>query len=103
MGIYSLSDIININKLIGASGTLINKSSLEFALRASKNLPEHLVRSIVTDHAFEDGNKRTAFILLEDFYDDMLDRNNLVAALVLIATEQIQDIGTIKQIINECK
>ena len=49
-----------------SSGRLINKSSLEFAesaLKRTKNWQEQaafIIRAIVVDHPFEDGNKRTA-------------------------------------------
>ncbi|MBI2144267.1 Fic family protein [Candidatus Woesearchaeota archaeon] len=59
------NELVKINKRF-SSGNVINKSSLEFAesaLTRTKNWQEqaaYIVRAIVTDHPFEDGNKRTA-------------------------------------------
>ena len=60
-----LKELIAINKKFG-NGQVINSSGIEFAedaLKKTKNWQEqaaYIVRAIVIDHAFEDGNKRTA-------------------------------------------
>ena len=59
-----IDELIKINKRF-SSGRIINKASLEFAesaLKSTKNWQEqaaYILRAIVADHAFEDGNKRT--------------------------------------------
>lgn len=63
-------DIIAFNKAIGEQGELNNESSLEFSLHLSKNKKNwlyelsYLVRSILIDHVFRDGNKRTTLLLM---------------------------------------
>lgn len=60
-----IEELVKVNKRF-SNGRIINKSSLEFAesaLRRTKNWQEqaaYIVRAIVADHTFEDGNKRTA-------------------------------------------
>ena len=58
-------ELAEINRKFG-NGNIINKGSLDFALSAaykSKDWIEQLafiVRALLCDHVFEDGNKRTA-------------------------------------------
>src|SRR3989338_10812123 len=60
-----VGELTAINKEF-SSGRIMNKSSLEFAesaIKRTKNWQEqaaYIIRAIVTDHPFEDGNKRTA-------------------------------------------
>jgi len=57
--------IIEVNKLFD-KGKVINESSLEFALSSTNHTKDwitqlaYLLRAIVVDHIFEDGNKRTS-------------------------------------------
>src|SRR3989344_8244573 len=65
-------DIISINKNF-ALGHFENESSLNFALEHSKyeiawtKQLAYLIRAILIDHVFVDGNKRTAYGLLLTF------------------------------------
>ena len=60
-----VEELAKINKRF-SSGRIISKASMEFAesaLKRTKNWHEqaaYIVRAIVVDHPFEDGNKRTA-------------------------------------------
>tara|TARA_B100000315_G_C14225924_1_gene428646 strand:- start:279 stop:611 length:333 start_codon:yes stop_codon:yes gene_type:complete len=60
----SSSEIVQINKFFD-KGKLVNKSSLEFAVSSVNKSKDwitqlaYLLRSIIVDHIFEDGNKRT--------------------------------------------
>lgn len=100
--------LIEINKGF-STGVIVNKSSLEFAVSAaykSKDWLEQLafvVRAVLCDHVFADGNKRIAaaymMAVLEDFkykYDPFrIDR------LVLkIAKNNIASIKTIRRMIE---
>ncbi len=100
--------LCRINKNF-SNGTIVNKSSLEFAISAaykSKDWMEqmaYVIRAILCDHVFADGNKRTAanyvMAALEDFkykYDPFkIDR------LVLkIAKNNITKVGTIRRMIE---
>lgn len=71
-----IDELIRVNKRF-SSGRVINKSSLEFAesaLRRTKNWQEQaafVMRAIVVDHAFEDGNKRTAAAYLSGLLETL--------------------------------
>jgi prophage maintenance system killer protein len=57
--------IININEEF-SNGKMVNKNSLDYAINLAKKSENWLkslailVRAILIDHVFEDGNKRTA-------------------------------------------
>jgi death-on-curing family protein len=69
----TIKDIIEINKKVGAEGTLINKGNLEFTLdkaQSAKSFPKKasiILLGIVRGHPFVDGNKRTAFVSMDLF------------------------------------
>lgn len=102
------NQVIGINRQF-SSGTIVNPGSLDFALSAvlrSKDWQEQLayiVRALVCDHVFEDGNKRTAvayiMAVLESFkcrYDPFK-----IDQLVLkIAKNNISDIKKIRGMIE---
>ncbi len=102
------NQVIDVNKQF-SNGTVVNQGSLDFALSAvlrSKDWREQLayiVRALLCDHVFEDGNKRTAvaytMAVLESFkcrYDPFkIDR------LVLkIAKNNVSDIRKIRRMIE---
>lgn len=66
-------DIIKINKMFD-KGTVINKSSLDFAVKAVNSTKDwvtqvaYLIRAIALDHVFEEGNKRTALAVLLAYF-----------------------------------
>ena len=59
-------DMVGANQEIGCNGEFSNESSLDFALSIVKQKKSwlyelsYLVRSLLVDHIFQDGNKRTA-------------------------------------------
>tara|TARA_Y100000310_G_scaffold345527_1_gene466009 strand:- start:2391 stop:2804 length:414 start_codon:yes stop_codon:yes gene_type:complete len=78
-------DIIALNQEFD-KGTIHNESSLDFALNYAKKTENWtkalalLVRAILIDHVFEEGNKRTAALLIKSYaeyeghktYDDKI-------------------------------
>ena len=60
----SQRDVIQINKLFD-NGKVVNNSSMEFAVSSANHTKDwvtqlaYLLRSVVVDHVFEEGNKRT--------------------------------------------
>lgn len=68
--LLSKKAIVTINRDLGERGILINESSLEYAIalaRKSNNWLKSLailVRSILVDHVFEEGNKRTTAVVI---------------------------------------
>ncbi|MFH1682319.1 MAG: Fic family protein [Candidatus Woesearchaeota archaeon] len=65
-------DILAINEKF-EDGRIHNEASLDFALSYAKKTENwikalaYLTRAILIDHVFEDGNKRTAALLIESY------------------------------------
>ncbi|MBI3623947.1 Fic family protein [Candidatus Pacearchaeota archaeon] len=100
----SKDDLIRINQ--GFGGNLRSDSSLDFAFEKlnESNLGQykklaHLIRAILVDHPFSDGNKRTAMFLVFAFaeeYNKKVDRELLLHHIVSIAKSNIQTIRNIE-------
>lgn len=105
----TLKDVISANQNIGEEGQLSNRSSLEFALSMMKLKKSwlyelsYLLRSLLVDHAFKDGNKRTALTItilyLED-HDVDFDENRLVKVIHEIAKQNYISIEKIMRTIK---
>ncbi len=102
-------DLIRINQEVGSNGVLINESSLEFALDKAKYKKSwlyelaHLVRSLLVDHAFEDGNKRTALTLIFLYFEEKnlkYDREKMTKTVHKIAKENTKNILRIMRLIK---
>jgi len=97
-------EILRINK--GFGGNLRSDSSLDYALDklGNKKLGNYkklayLLRSILVDHPFSDGNKRTAAYVSLSFAHEFkkgVDRDLLVHHITSIAKNNIQDIRKIE-------
>ena len=104
---FYLDDIININKRF-ARGLVINQSSLEFALSSIKSKPwidqvAYLVRAILLDHIFEDGNKRTAAAIIVAYYTEFeigFDPKKIAQVMIDITSKNIDNISKIKRMIK---
>jgi len=102
-------DIIRINQEIGADGLLSNESSLEYSLSTLKSKSSWLkdlaqfTRALCVDHAFQDGNKRTALaIILVYLEEEGLEANKekLVITIYKISKENINDLNRIMRLIK---
>ena len=102
-------DLIRINQEIGSTGRLVNESSLDYALSIKKHRKSwlyelsHLVRSMLVDHAFEDGNKRTALVLILSYFEEKYakyDRNRMVSIVHTIAKKNINNVTRIMELIK---
>lgn len=102
--IITKEDLLRVNK--GFGGNLRSGSSIDFAfdkvrdtkLGVYKKLA-YLMRAILVDHPFSDGNKRTAtFVCLAfaDKYQKQVDRELLLHHIVSIAKKNIQEIRNIE-------
>ncbi len=106
----NISEIINREDLLrinnGFRGNLRSDSSIDFAfdkikdkkLGAYKKLA-YLIRAILVDHPFSDGNKRTATFVCFAFAEKQhkqVDRELLVHHIVSIASKNIQEIRNIE-------
>jgi len=99
----SKEDILRIN--FGFGGGLRNDSSLNFALEKQKDDKlgaykklAYLLRAILVDHPFSDGNKRTATFLCMAFANEenlQTDKELLAHQIVSIAKNNIADIRNI--------
>lgn len=75
-------DLITINKKF-SNGHVVNESTLKYVadyVRKSNNWIKslaHLVRAILIDHIFEDGNKRTAVAIIAYYFEEKNYNYNL--------------------------
>lgn len=99
----SKENLLRIN--LGFGGGLRNDSSLDFAFDIQTNKKigpyrklAYLLRAILVDHPFTDGNKRTAMFLSLAFSNEQgkkVDRDLLLHQIVSIAKKNIIDIRNI--------
>ena len=97
-------DLLRINK--GFGGNLRSDSSIDFAFDKiqNKKLGEYkklayLMRAILVDHPFSDGNKRTATFICLAFankYNKQVDRELLIHHIISIAKKNIHEIRNIE-------
>ena len=106
----SKEDLIRINH--GFCGELRSDSSLEYALDMQKNNKlgnykklAYLLRAILVDHPFSDGNKRTAMFFCLSFAEEnkkQVDRELLLEQIISIAKNNITEIRNIEWRIKNC-
>ena len=106
----SKEDLLRING--GFGGNLIDGSSIDFAIDMQQNKRlgdykklSYLLRAILVDHPFLDGNKRTATFLVLDFAeqnDKQVDREALIQQIISIAKQNIVNIRNIEQRLRSC-
>ena len=101
-------NLIRINRQF-ASGRIINESSLDFVLKQTYRSPHWfkimclLSRTILLDHVFEDGNKRTATGVIMTYLDlnGQTYNPDKIAQIVLQITKQnVSSITKIGRLIN---
>jgi prophage maintenance system killer protein len=100
----SKKDIIRING--GFGGRLINDASLDFALQKQENKKlgiykklAYLIRAVLVDHPFTDGNKRTAAFIAFAFANEhskQVDKDLLLHHILSIASQNINEIRPIE-------
>ena len=97
-------DIIDLN-LQFSNGNIIKGERLDYALDFTKNCDDwikslsYIVRAIVLDHVFEDGNKRTTALLIKtivEYEGYKIDNSDLMRILVHIAQRRLSSIKTIE-------
>ena len=97
-------DIVRINS--GFGGSLRSSSSLDFALYMQLNEKlgqykklAYLLRAILVDHPFSDGNKRTATFIVLSFAEEnkkKVDNDLLLHHVISIAKQNIINIRNIE-------
>ena len=104
-----MKDIVAINQEFH-TGKLSNQSSLDYAIKTigrSKNWLRSaamLVRAVLIDHVFEDGNKRTSAAIIAWYCDIQnlpYDPDKLSHAVVRITKENITNIQNIERLIKD--
>lgn len=102
-------DIIGINQEIGEKGNLRNEGSLDFTIsivKQKKNWLQELcyiLRTLLVDHAFEDGNKRTALVILILYFNDNgldCDKDKLIKIIWEISKKNIADINKLMRMVK---
>jgi prophage maintenance system killer protein len=105
----SKKDIIEINKNF-STGMMMNESSLDYAVRVngrSKNWLKSaaiFTRSILIDHVFEDGNKRTSaavIMLLMELNNIRFDPEEIPKIVVKILRKNITSITETERCIKD--
>lgn len=96
-------DIIALNQKFD-EGNLHNEASLDFALSYAKKTENwtkalaYLVRAILIDHAFEEGNKRTSALLIESYIEFENHKVYSDKVLKLIKEILLKNITSIRKI-----
>lgn len=106
----SKEDLLRINN--GFGGNLRSDSSIDFAIDIQENnkLGEYkklayLLRAILVDHPFSDGNKRTATFLVLNFAEQnnkRVNRELLIHHIISIAKQNIIEIRNIENRLKNC-
>jgi len=99
-------NLVKINKKF-ANGMIRNKECLDSALSQSEkgwmDQVAYLVRALLLDNIFEDGNKRTAAVIIAASYTEFeigFDVKRVDEVVVEISSKKIEDIGKIKGLIK---
>lgn len=107
----SQKDITAINAALD-SGKIVNQGSLDYALSVAyrnKNwlrCSAVLVRAILIDHVFEDGNKRTAAAVIMAYFEMhgvQYDPDRVNAAIVFMLRKNMNNIRKIERLISDAR
>ena len=102
-------DLIGINQQVGSIGKIHNEDSMDYALSIVKQNKSwlyelsHLVRSLLVDHCFEDGNKRTAIIIVITYFEENsldYDKDKLIKTIWNISKKNISNINKLMRLIK---
>ena|SRR3989344_2911593 len=103
-----IKTITEMNKQFGR-GNPINQQSLEFAISSAKSTKDwikqlaFIIRSILIDHVFEEGNKRTAAVVLITSFEIRkiaYDPYKVDFIITEITKKNIRDINKIRRMIK---
>ena len=102
-------DLIGINQEIGGNGKFHNEDVLDFALSIANQKKSwlyelsYIARSLLVGHCFEDGNKRTAIIVIITYFENNsldYDKDKLIKIVWNIAKKNISDINKLMRMIK---
>lgn len=102
-------DMIRINQEIGENGLFHNEGSLDFILTIIKRNKSwlyelaYIIRGLLVDHIFQDGNKRTALSIAMTYIEEKnleYDKQRLSVVIWQIAKKNIKDVNKILRMIK---
>lgn len=105
-----LKELEKINQKFEPKSRVKNNSSLDFAAEHAARTSDwmkqlaYLLRAILVDHSFDDGNKRTAAYLITLFFDEhkiAYDSDKIKTLLIKIASQNVTDINKITRMIHD--
>lgn len=105
----SEKDIVAMNLLFD-EGHVVNRGSLEFAVSSANQEKSWLkstavlVRAILIDHIFEEGNKRTAAVLMMGAIGReglSFDRDKVTKGIALLLKKNTTSIESIQKVIKD--
>lgn len=105
-----VEEIGKINRKLEPGSKVKNPGSLEFAAEHAARTTDwmkqlaYLLRAIIVDHAFDDGNKRTAAFLIFKFFEENkvpIDAQKAARLVIKIASESLADISRIRRQIQD--
>ena len=106
---FTNKDIISFNQEF-EDGALHNEASLDFAISYAKRSENwtkslaFLTRAILLDHVFQEGNKRTAALLIKayaEFRGFKTHDDKLLNAIKLIIAKKITDVIRIEEMVKD--
>jgi len=96
-------DIVNINKKFD-SGRVVNKGSMNFVISNIKNTKlwttqlAYILRGLLIDHLFEEGNKRTALAIMLTYFEANNKAYDIYKTEKVITTIILKNIDSIEKI-----
>ena len=107
--ILTKKDIIAFNQGIGEKGEFNNEGSLDFSLSIAKTKQNwlyelsYLVRCLLVDHVFRDGNKRTCLLVIAYYFEEnnkVFNREMIIQTIRKIGAKNIISPVIIMRLIN---
>jgi len=105
----SLKDVVAVNQRFDR-GHVVNGGSLDFALGEANRSKSWLracavlVRAVLIDHVFEEGNKRTAAAIMMSFFEESslsCDPDRVAKGIVRILERNITSLTEIEKVIAD--
>ena len=105
----STKDLVELNRSF-ASGVVVNRGSLDYAVKTQARSKNWLrtaavfTRTILIDHVFEDGNKRTAaavILMLMEMHNIDYDPSALPKIILTILKKNMINITNIERMIRD--
>ncbi len=97
------NDLVEVNKLFD-KGVIVNRNSLKFALSSVQTTKDwikqlaYIVRAMLIDHVFEEGNKRTSAVVIAHFFEyhnvayDPYRVDKIIAEIIIDSISNIEQI-----------